>query len=210
MLFAGTHTLDEMIQDYWIPYFRSAVPCRVSYLNGPDARRLITNPIEEFPLDYEPGVVEFLMRVTHCHPCLIQLTCSALVDRKNEQRSRHASVEDVQQVSAKVLETGDYVFRGVWDWVPVSEWEVLSVLASEEQTTVKQLVHALQVPEDKVQRMAERLIEAEVIEVMTDGSGQPAYRFQVELFRQWVERHAARAEMGVSSFATTMRLVRNR
>jgi|SRR5712692_8531477 len=44
LLFAGTHTLDEMIQDYWIPYFRSAVPCRVSYLNGPDARRLITNP----------------------------------------------------------------------------------------------------------------------------------------------------------------------
>ena len=195
LLFAGTHTLDEMIQDYWIPYFRSAVPCRVSYLDGPDARQLITNPIEEFPLDYEPEAVELLMRVTHCHPCLIQLACSALVDRKNEQRSRHASIEDVQQASAKVLETGDYVFRGVWDWVPVSEREALSVLASEEQATVKHLVHALQVPEGKVQRMVEQLVEAEVIEVMTDGSGQPAYRFQVELFRRWVERHVARAEV---------------
>lgn len=210
LLFAGTHTLDDMIQDYWIPYFRSAVPCRVSYLNGPDARQLITNPIEEFPLDYEPEAVEFLMRVTHCHPCLIQLTCSALVDRKNEQRSRHASVEDVQQASAKALETGDYVFRGVWDWIPVSEREALSVLAAEEQATVEQLVRTLQEPENKVQRMVEQLIEAEVIEVMTDGSEQPAYRFQVELFRRWVERHTARTGADATALGTAMGSVRQR
>lgn len=46
----------------------------------------------------------------------------------------------------------------------------------------------------------EHLIEAEVIGLMTDGSGQPTYRFQVELFRRWVDRYAARVEeMGASS-----------
>jgi len=196
LLFAGTHTLDEMVQKYWIPYFRSAVPCKVSYLNEEEARKLITNPIEEFLLDYEPEAVEQLMAVTHRHPCLIQLACSALVDLKNEQRSRYASVEDVEQALAKVLETGDYVFRGVWDWIPPHERKGLSELASKGRATVEQLARSLRTPVEQVQRMVNRLIEAEVVEMSTVGGGEPACQFQVELVRRWVEQHAARTEVG--------------
>jgi hypothetical protein len=112
-----------------------------------------------------------------------------------------ASFDDVRQAAAKVLKTGDYVLRGVWDWIPTNEREVLSALALENQATVKQLVHTLQTPESKVQPMVERLIEMEVIEVIADGSGQPAYRFQVELLRRWVERHMGRAGVGFARSA---------
>ena len=197
LLFAGTHTLDEMIQDAWVPYFRSAVPLRVSYLDEVDARKLITNPIEAFPLDYEPEAVDRLVEATHCHPCLIQLACSALVDTKNGQRSRYASREDVEQALEQALETGDYVFRGVWDWIPPSERVVLSALASEGGATVEQLAYRGPASEGEIRRMLQRLTGAEVLEVVSDENGSPAFRFQVELFRRWVERHGAPAAVGV-------------
>ncbi len=199
LLFAGTHNLDEMIQDYWIPYFRSAVPCKVSYLDEPDARKLVTNPIEEFPLDYELDAVELLLRETHCHPCLIQLACSALVDHENAHKSRHASVEDVKHALTKTLETGEYVFRGVWEWIPTPERAVLSELANEEQSTARELARSLRLSDGEVRRMVERLTEVEVVEATANGDRQPAYRFQVELFRQWVERHSIRSEIHLES-----------
>jgi AAA domain len=191
LLFAGTHSLDEMIQELWIPYFRSAVPCLVSYLDEADARRLITNPIKEFPLDYEPEAVALLLDVTRCHPCLIQLTCMGLVDRKNEQRSRHATLEDVRTATAHVVsESGDYVFHGIWDWIPPRERDVLAALAKSTPVPVETLARTLQKPVDEVRRVVERLSEAQVLEA-TAADGSRTYRFQVELFRQWVARHAA-------------------
>ncbi|MCI0487427.1 MAG: ATP-binding protein, partial [Blastocatellia bacterium] len=195
LLFAGTHTLDEIIQDYWVPYFRSAVPCRVTYLDEADARKLITEPIEGFPLNYEPEAVDFILETTRCHPCLIQLACMALVDLKNEQHSRHASLEDAKQAVTKVLATGDYVFHGIWDWIPRRERALLSALAVAEQGDIEALARASNISQDEVRSMIERLIEAEVVEAEeTTGT---EYRFQVNLFRRWVQRHAARAGIDV-------------
>jgi hypothetical protein len=186
LIFAGTHTLDEMISDYWIPYFNTAVPLRVSYLDEASARKLVTQPIEDFPLKYEPEAVDLLIEQTRCHPCLIQLTCQALVDMKNQQRSRHATVEDVEQALNLALEN-DYALRSLWDWVPGNERPLLAHLASAEPASIKQMARALSEPEAKTRAMAEHLVKAEIL--MREGE-EPVYRFQVPLFRRWVARHA--------------------
>lgn len=188
LLFAGTHMLDEMIRDEWAHYFSSAVPFHVSYLTDDEACELITKPVEEFPLKYDAEAVDLIVEMTHCHPCLIQATCSALVDLKNSQRSRQASVADVKQALNTALRTCDYVFRSVWDWIPSHERELLGLLAATEPLGAEQLAHRLAAPMAEVRGMIERLTEAEVL--MCEG-GRRAYRFQVPLFRQWVERHAA-------------------
>lgn len=124
LIFAGTHTLNEMASERWSSYFRSALPVRVSYLDEASARRLITNPIPDFPLDYEAEAVDLLIAETRCHPCLIQLTCSALVDLKNKRlledkaAGRRATVQDARQALAEALKTGDLVFSSIWQWVP--------------------------------------------------------------------------------------------
>jgi hypothetical protein len=187
LIFAGTHTLDEMISGDWIQYFNTAVPCRVSYLDEASARKLITQPIDDFPLNYEPEAVDLLIEQTRCHPCLIQLTCQALVDMKNEQRSRHATVEDVEQALKKTLHN-DYALHSVWDWVPESERPLLAWLASAESASIEQMVRALGKPAAEARGMAEHLTKAEIL--MRE-DGKAVYRFQVPLFRRWVARHAA-------------------
>jgi hypothetical protein len=188
LIFAGTHTLDEMVREYWIPYFRSAVPCRVSYLDEASARKLITQPIEDFPLNYEPEAVDLLIEQTHCHPCLIQLTCQALVDLKNKQRARLATVEDVKQALMQALDAGNYVFHGVWQWIPANERPLLALLASTGPVSIERMTSALMKSKAEGRAMAERMTEAEIL-MREDGKG--VYRFQVPLFRQWVARHAA-------------------
>ncbi|MGH9843633.1 MAG: AAA family ATPase, partial [Blastocatellia bacterium] len=187
LLFAGTHTLDEMISELWTPYFRSAVPCRVSYLDEVSARKLITQPIEDFALNYEAEAVDLLIRETRCHPCLIQLACLSLVDLKNEQQSRLATIEDVRRALALALENGDYAFQGIWEWIPAKERPLLALLASNEPASVEEMARRLSKPEAETLGMAERLTEAEVIG--REGN-EPRYRFQVPLFRQWVARYA--------------------
>jgi hypothetical protein len=127
-----------------------------------------------------------LIEQTRCHPCLIQLTCQALVDMKNEQRSRHATVEDVVQALKKSLDN-DYALRSLWDWIPENERPLLAWLASAEPASIGQMTRALLKSETEMRRITERLVKAEVLR--REGSPS-AYCFQVPLFRQWVARHA--------------------
>lgn len=189
LLFAGTHTLDEMASDQWVTYFRSAVRCKVSYLDEVDARKLITNPIEEFSLNYEPEAVEFLLKQTRCHPCLIQLTCGSLVNLKNEALSRVASVADVQTALMKALETGDYVFRGIWEWIPERERPMLTLLGALGTAGLEELCNRLRTPEAEIRSMIKRLVEVEIIAWDND---QRSCRFHVPLLQKWVASHAGR------------------
>jgi hypothetical protein len=152
--------LDEFEAIEQIQYFNTAVPCRVSYLDEASARKLIIQPIDDFPLNYEPEAIDLLIEQTRCHPCLIQLTCQALVDMKNGQPSRHATVEDVEQALKKALHN-DYALRGVWDWVPEDERPLLAWLASVETASIKQMARALLKPEAEARAMAEHLVKME-------------------------------------------------
>ena len=195
LLFAGTHTLNQLIQDYWSPYFRSAVSCRVSYLNELDARNLIVAPIEDFPLNYEPEAVDLIIEITNCHPCLTQLTCMELVDLKNDQHSHNASVEDANEACSKALQSGDYVFRGIWEWIPHEERTALYLLATAERATAADLAGLLHTTEDLILARMERLSDVGIVE-SGEEIGRPCYGFQVEMLRRWVVRHGARAELG--------------
>ncbi len=57
-------------------------------MGGAAARRLIANPIEGFPLDYAPGAVDEIVRLTCCQPALEQLMGSILVNWLNSPRRR--------------------------------------------------------------------------------------------------------------------------
>ncbi|MCG3163298.1 MAG: hypothetical protein JMDDDDMK_04687 [Acidobacteria bacterium] len=201
LIFAGTHTLNEMASERWSSYFRSALPVRVSYLDEASARRLITNPIPDFPLDYEAEAVDLLIAETRCHPCLIQLTCSALVDLKNKRlledkaAGRRATVQDARQALAEALKTGDLVFSSIWQWIPKSEQRLSALIASAGAASLAELARTLRLSPAETRGMVERLIEAEVL--IRDEGGEKC-RFQVEMFRQWVTRHAVRSGMDMN------------
>lgn len=189
LIFAGSHNLDEMISKHWIPYFRSAVSRKIGYLDETNARKLITNPIDEFRLNYEIEAVDLLIAVTRCHPCLIQLACWSLVELKNEQRSHYVSTGDINLALTKALRTGDYVFRGLWDWIPETERRLLSILAVSPRLKTSELNQTFAMAEVETKQAIERLMKSEILQCSEDREHLKC-TFQVELFQRWIRQNA--------------------
>jgi AAA+ ATPase superfamily predicted ATPase len=122
MVFAGLHSLEEMRQDYWNPLFGSVTSIEVSFLSEAAARQLITQPTQEFDLDYDAGAVDLIIARTNGQPYLVQLICQALVTRFNREREQNPSrprrftAEDVQAVigSPDFYRDGDAYFNGIY------------------------------------------------------------------------------------------------
>ena len=68
MALAGLHTLQEMTEDYWHPLFSSVIAVPVSFLNPGAARRLITQPNPDFPIDYDTDAIDTIISFTNWQP----------------------------------------------------------------------------------------------------------------------------------------------
>lgn len=135
LLFAGLHTLEQMTREYWNPFFQSVQTVRVGYLGELDARQLITDPIDQFPLRYDEEAINRIAEVTRAHPYLAQSVCHNLVNHLNNPLNRgfkkwRAKAEDVDAVLERTLESSGYYFDDyVWGWSNPHERIALSLLA---------------------------------------------------------------------------------
>jgi len=122
LLFAGAHRLEELAPGgRWHDYFINVRGLEVSYLAEEYARRLITNPIHDFPLDYAPGAVDEIIRLTHCQPMLVQLMGWLLVDwlnsptRRRQENWLTATMDDVAHTADEIPSVGHPYFANLWD-----------------------------------------------------------------------------------------------
>jgi len=184
LLLSGTHTLEEMGQR-WSTYFINVQPLKVSYLKEDEARSLITNPIDDFPLNYEPAAVEHIIAATRCQPFLVQLTCQELVNHLNSQRRRNASVADVEAALEEASVRGEFHFAEIWNTADAVERQVLSAVSRWEDRppTLGQLRRRIRLEEADLKSALVRLCRRDLLELQDEG-----YRFQVELVRRWWRR----------------------
>ena len=176
LLFSGAHTLDE-IEDYWSDYLINTRSLRVTYLEEPEARELIVQPVEDFPDIYEPETVNRIIHWTRCQPYLVQLLCSVLIDHLNRKangdaRLIKATPQDVETVIPKVLETGYMYFRELWK----------KTLTEEQRQTITRLVYE-EVPTQRDKAILRKLVQKEVLEQTESGD----WRFQVPLVQRFIE-----------------------
>lgn len=120
---AGLHTLEEMTEDYFNPFFASIIPIRVSFLERATCRYLLANPSEDFPLDYKPDALDYIYDLTAGQPYLVQLIGFLLVRRYNDQvfelgnkRDPMFTIADVDGIinQPEFYQNGRYYFTGVW------------------------------------------------------------------------------------------------
>ncbi|MCF3609504.1 ATP-binding protein, partial [Planktothrix agardhii 1033] len=120
---AGLHTLEEMTEDYFNPFFASIIPIRVSFLERATCRYLLANPGEDFPLDYKPDALDYIYDLTAGQPYLVQLIGFLLVRRYNDQvfelgnkRDPMFTIADVDGIinQPEFYQNGRYYFTGVW------------------------------------------------------------------------------------------------
>lgn len=184
LLFSGSHTLEEMGRR-WSTYFINVQPLKVSYLKEADARQLITNPIDDFPLNYEEEAVERIIAATRCQPFLVQLTCQELVNFLNSQRRRFAQVKDVEAALEEALVRGEFHFVEIWNTADPLEREVLTAIAKREDgpLTFQDLWRETGREEVQLRGALERLCRRDLLEHEDEG-----YRFQVELVQEWWRR----------------------
>jgi uncharacterized protein len=120
LLFSGVHTFGEMGANTginWAGYFVNVQTLRVSFLKEPEARKLITRPVENYPGDeiFAEDIVDEIIRVTGCHPFLVQAICSEMIDTLNAEKRVRAKLKDVEAAVGQVLENWwDTYFRDLW------------------------------------------------------------------------------------------------
>ncbi len=184
VLLSGSHTLDEFQQ--WSGYLINVQVIHIGYLREEETRQLITHPVRDFALRYEPLAVERVLALTRGHPFLVQLLCAEIVALKNEQppaQRRLATVADVETAVAPALQHGSFFFADIEkNQVDAVGLEVLRLMArhSEGEVTPRQaLVEHIPSLMQLEQALA-ALQHRELIELLNGG-----YRFQVDLIRRW-------------------------
>ncbi|MEM9215245.1 MAG: ATP-binding protein [Cyanobacteria bacterium P01_F01_bin.150] len=196
---AGLYTLQEKTEDYWNPLFGSIKPRKVSFLSPPAARRLLTQPSDDFPLDYTQDALDEIIHLTNGQPYLLQLIGQNLVSRFNHQvfeedmdSDRPLTLQDVNAVifSKTFFQDGGAYFSGVWSQAQHSEPDgqttLLDALANGNKT-IDELAIAtdLSIPE-----VTAALKTLENHDVVTQDDDM-RYGFTVELMRRWVAQRSA-------------------
>jgi hypothetical protein len=193
-VFAGLHTLEEMTEDYFHPFFASIIPIHVGFFTPESTRQLLANPTEEFPLEYTPEALDQIYTLTAGQPYLIQLVGFRLVRHYNNQvfeqgRTRDPvfTVEDVEAIisDSEFFKRGRYYFTGVWSQAAQGaegQQAALKAIAPyPEGLSMDSLVQATGMEEETLQKALETLKRHDVIE-----QTEERWRIIVELFRRWV------------------------
>ena len=192
--FAGLHTLEEMTEDYFNPFFASIIPIRVGFLSRGSTAQLLANPHEDFLLDYQREALDFIYDLTSGQPYLVQLVGFQLVRRYNQQvfetgKSRDPlfTVADVEAVinDPDFYQRGRYYFTGVWGQAEQDapgQTDILQVLAPHREGLAVEIVRERTGLDEAILSTAiDTLKRHDVIE---EKAGY--LRILVELFRRWV------------------------
>ncbi|MEW5717363.1 MAG: hypothetical protein AB1817_01930, partial [Chloroflexota bacterium] len=189
---------------------------KIENLKEDEARELIVQPIENFPLEYEPAAVERILAVTGCQPFLVQATCRDLVNALNEQNRTRATLADADRALDSVLTTGVAYFQDLWGGRDSDDAQraVMRAVATKQDpkglgdpsglnAALRKLVHrdiltviaseAKQSPTPNVE-----IASSQPFDSATENAAPlrallamtQGYKFRVELVRRWVQRNA--------------------
>jgi len=173
VLFSGSHRFEEMKTVNWSDYLINAKTLELSFLAAEDARELVTRPVAGFNLQYEPGVVERILELTHCQPYLLQALASDLVDYLNDEKRTTATPADLEVAIEETLVSAQLYFAYIWtEECSEAEREVLLAMAVNEEKSFRPT---------QWQSALQSLSRKEIVERSGD-----RYRITVELFRRWI------------------------
>ncbi len=198
ILFSGGKSVSEMGQgtdSNWSGYFVNVQTFRVSFLRTMEARQLITQPVPDYPIGriFGEGTVDEIIRVTGCHPFLVQAVCSNIVGILNTEGRELAHMEDVEIAVQQVLETWeDGYFQDLWMRTDAEQRRCLSVLNELEQGTMQQIAQKMY-PAQQIARATQQalrhtlqtLLKRDLVQL--DGE---CYQIATPIFSQWVERNS--------------------
>jgi hypothetical protein len=199
-IFAGTHQLEALFSEYWGVLFNIAQHRAIGFLNAEDARRLITEPVQEHRV-YDDLALDEMLRATSGHPYFLQLMCVHLMNTCHAERRSYVTVQDARNASREVLSAGRAHLGFVWSESDPIEQEALAGLAKslalDPRATVETIAGHLEKagrrrtwPE--VRDALQRLETRRHIVTREQGPGEIGYYdFTAGLYRLWIQKSHA-------------------
>jgi len=185
VLLSDSHPLTEL--KHWATYLINVQIIHIGFLTPRDTYQLIEKPIPKFPLCYNTEAVERILKLTFCHPALVQLLCYNIVRLKNQQSQEQkfvATIEDIDTAAANALEQGQFYFADIENQLNLVEREVLRAMAQcgeNVKLTLQEIIQRCPACQEKNIR---RLHDLELIG-MTNSGNNAQYHIQVELIRRY-------------------------
>ncbi len=185
LLFSGVRSFGDMGAN-WVGYFVNVQTLRISFLQRDEAHQLITRPVPNFPSEriFGEGVVEGIMRVTHCHPFLVQAVCSALLDSLNADKRNRIERPDVGAAANQVLKNwGSTYFRDLWERTDEDQRVCTLILNQVGEGDLLRIEQQSGLDGSRVHHSLETLLGRDIV-VCENG----IYQIAVPLFGVWVQR----------------------
>jgi type I restriction enzyme M protein len=193
-LFSGTHKLEELGAEYWSILFNIAAYKRITFLDEDEIRRLVTEPVASYGMEYDPLAVERIMQVTAGHPYFAQVVCHEMVAFHNEEERNYLTMTCVDQVLERILERGEAHFKYIWAGAAPSEQRVMLALAdlladADAAANPAQVAGELErkgygLSEDDLARALACLRSRDIL--TRSGPQSTLYRFKIDLIRRWI------------------------
>ena len=192
-IFSGTHKLEDLGAEYWSVLFNIAAYKPITFLSPQEIRRLILEPVADYPIEYDPLAMERIIEVTAGHPYFTQLVLHEMIVYYNEMQVSYLTIVDVDQVLGRIIERGEAHFKYIWAESTPAEREVLQgmaeLLTNAEVVSVGDLVVFLQERGCKSKdRWQSALASLRGRDILTAPNAKsPLHRFKVDLIRRWID-----------------------
>ncbi|MBV9713500.1 MAG: AAA family ATPase [Ktedonobacteraceae bacterium] len=186
LLFSGVKTMSEMGQN-WAGYFVNVETLKVSFLRLAEARQLIVHPTPEFPGEhvFNEEVIGEIIRVTGCHPFLLQALCSIIVSNLNATQREQATCRDVEIAQDEVFKKwGDNYFKDLWERTDAEQRLCLFAIQSLQKATSTQIQQQSGLDEATTRRTLQRLLKRDIL-LCNDET----YRLAAPIFSEWISHN---------------------
>jgi TolB protein len=179
------------------PILLGASAFRLGPLSGDAAQQLITRPAQG-ALRFDAGVTKRIAEITSNHPYYLHLFCYTLYNLC--ARDAWINQSDIDRVMDALLNLPNKEFQAIWDRSNWAERAALTALAglkgAHGPITRQEVINYLRrfdtrVVPDVILDALESLADRGVLVRM----GALSYRFSVNLFRYWLDRHTDPAEV---------------
>jgi len=187
LLFSGIQMFGSMEMN-WAGYFVNVQALKVSFLQPPEAYQLIAQSIQGLPVEqiFGQGVIEEILRVTNCHPFLVQALSSTLIDALNSRRRNQLEIYDIERaINALFKNWGSTYFRDLWDRTDTAQRLCLSILQKQGGRDFLSIEQQSGLDRQAVYQAVETLVERDLVHVDEQG----IYEFAAPIFYEWVKRH---------------------
>ena len=180
LLFSGAK-MESNMGCRWAGYFVNMERIKVSFLREADARDLIMRPV---PHIFDEEVTSEIMRVTRCHPFLIQAVCKHIIELLNNDSRELATLEDVSTAVQEVFESWTVYFWDLWDRCDQDQRACLLALYSLGHAEAHDIMQRNGLSKQRTFYALEKLQMRDIVT-----NEQNIYQFAIPMLARWVKHN---------------------